>query len=445
MKISMTQHGLDRLFERTYMTTSDLQKIVDEEQYVRIGYDLNKKNVCHWLTRSKSKNELFVLVVDEVKMELITVLFADVFNNWMIDPVVIDCVRRGDFKLEEKNAKKKKPLKSQATPEDELINLFNEVFENNKDIRKLNKFCTRDDFQKLFAEAFEYPKHEQEWVVLYRMYQDKHFPNMFGRIRQDLIDYAQENWMPPSTLSKQNFNEIIKRIESNYKFHIPRNNSRFYKLCMEWIKSNKKRTDSIRKYPMRELIEKHFRPVWIESFDSHDIFEVANRDIIGTFKEAGFYCSKDDCINVRDAYIFMYHTVSFDRLINLLKEHNLFNFKGYSEFCQAIKKLGFGKINNQKIMFQKMKHYQFFDQSIFNCAFEIKFNDGLHKFYYFKRDYIIVSQAEKEPKLLDIMKRVLEYYTNKGIDISKLKSITFYKEKLTSKGVDIIQKELFSN
>jgi hypothetical protein len=96
-------------------------------------------------------------------------------------------------------------------------------------------------------------------------------------------------------------------------------------------------------------------------------------------------------------------------------------------------------------MFQKMKHYQFFDQSIFNCAFEIKFNDGLHKFYYFKRDYIIVSQAEKEPKLLDIMKRVLEYYTNKGIDISKLKSITFYKEKLTSKGVDIIQKELFSN
>lgn len=239
MKISMTQHGLDRLFERTYMTTSDLQKIVDEEQYVRIGYDLNKKNVCHWLTRSKSKNELFVLVVDESKMDLITVLFADVFNNWMIDPEVIECVRRGDFKLEGKNTIKNNKLKRQKNSEDELTELFYEVFESNKEIRKLNKFCTRDEFQKIFAKDFNYPKHEQEWVVLYRTYQDKHFPNMFGRIRQDLIDYAQENWMPPSTLSKQNFSEIIKGIENKYRFHIPKSNNRFYKLCMEWIKITK--------------------------------------------------------------------------------------------------------------------------------------------------------------------------------------------------------------
>ena len=327
MKISMTQHGLDRLFERTYMTTSDLQKIVNEEQYVRIGYDLNKKNVCHWLTRSQSKNELFVLVVDEVKMDLITVLFADVFNNWMIDPVVIDCVRRGDFKLEEKNPKKKSLPKNKRTPESELDQIFNHVFKTNKDIRKLNKFCNRDEFQKRFAEDFGYPKNEQDWVFLYRMYQDKHFPNIFGRIRQELIDYAQENWMPPSTLSKQNFNEILKRIENNYKFHIPKNNNRFYKLCMEWIITNKRRTDSIRKYPMKELIEKHFRPVWIESFDSHDIFNASNQDIIGVFNDAGFYCPKNDCREIRDAYIFMYHTVSFDRLLKLLKEEQLFDFQ----------------------------------------------------------------------------------------------------------------------
>lgn len=229
MEISITKHGLERLYERSGMDSSDIKQIVTEEKYVRIGHDLNKKNVCHWLTFNKLENEFFILVIDELKMDLITILFAEDFKNWVIDPAVFDSVKRGDFKLEDKTNKKK-----------HIKQHFESIFQSNQKIRKINNFCSKKEFKENFKEDFNLINSDKEWTELYTLYQKKHYPVIFGYIRQDLQNHAEEIGIHPGDLSFSQFSDIIDVIRHKYKFYISSKNKYFYDLCIGRLKKNKK-------------------------------------------------------------------------------------------------------------------------------------------------------------------------------------------------------------
>lgn len=107
MNLELSIHADERLLERTNISPIALQSIYKNKQYVRLGHDLKKKNVVHWLTYNSIDNSFYIFVVDEKKLSVITVLYGDELHTWMIDPSVKECCKIGDFKLATLNSPKK--------------------------------------------------------------------------------------------------------------------------------------------------------------------------------------------------------------------------------------------------------------------------------------------------------------------------------------------------
>lgn len=99
MTLKLSIHADERLLERTRLSYLDIQSIYKKRQYIRLGHDLKKKNVVHWLTYNHRDNSYSILVVDEKKLEIITILYGEEFRTWIIDPAVKECCRIGDYEL----------------------------------------------------------------------------------------------------------------------------------------------------------------------------------------------------------------------------------------------------------------------------------------------------------------------------------------------------------
>jgi len=68
------RHAYFRVLERSLLKTYDIDVILKNKCYVKIGIDPNKKDVCHYLFYSIIDNSHYVLVIDEKKQEVITML-----------------------------------------------------------------------------------------------------------------------------------------------------------------------------------------------------------------------------------------------------------------------------------------------------------------------------------------------------------------------------------
>jgi hypothetical protein len=92
-KLHFTVHANVRITERCTLSSKEIAQLVHHEVFTRIGMDLNKKNVCHYLLFSVVDNAFFVLVMDERKRTLITVLPGFTYKNWVIDFALFEQVK----------------------------------------------------------------------------------------------------------------------------------------------------------------------------------------------------------------------------------------------------------------------------------------------------------------------------------------------------------------
>lgn len=68
------RHCFFRIIERSFLKLHDIDIILKNKCYVKIGMDTKKKDVCHYLFYSVIDKSHYVLVIDESKNEVITML-----------------------------------------------------------------------------------------------------------------------------------------------------------------------------------------------------------------------------------------------------------------------------------------------------------------------------------------------------------------------------------
>ena len=92
--LKFTVHAQNlRMPERTLLTPSDLQFLIHNNLFVRIGLDPKKKKKCYYMVYSKLDNDFYIFVVDEVTNDVITVLYFDYFRRFMVDVTLKEPLR----------------------------------------------------------------------------------------------------------------------------------------------------------------------------------------------------------------------------------------------------------------------------------------------------------------------------------------------------------------
>ena len=76
MSLSWKVHAVYRLEERSNLSVDEVHKIVTDNKYIPLGIEPGTDKV-HWLIYSPEEELWHVLVVDEVKQEIVTVLPPD--------------------------------------------------------------------------------------------------------------------------------------------------------------------------------------------------------------------------------------------------------------------------------------------------------------------------------------------------------------------------------
>ncbi len=79
----LKKHCEIRLSERSVLTHYDIDIILKNKSYLRIGMDIKKKNICHYLFYSIKDQKHFILLVDENSQEAISIL-PDNYAAWQI-------------------------------------------------------------------------------------------------------------------------------------------------------------------------------------------------------------------------------------------------------------------------------------------------------------------------------------------------------------------------
>lgn len=77
------KHCRTRISERSVLTFFDIELILKNKSYLRIGMDVKKKQICHYLFFSVKDFKHFILLVDESKNEAISIL-PDNYAGWVI-------------------------------------------------------------------------------------------------------------------------------------------------------------------------------------------------------------------------------------------------------------------------------------------------------------------------------------------------------------------------
>ncbi len=72
--MNFKRHSFFRILERSSLRLYDIDIILKNKCYVKIGMDTKKKDVCHYLFYSVVDQAHYVLVIDEKKEEVITML-----------------------------------------------------------------------------------------------------------------------------------------------------------------------------------------------------------------------------------------------------------------------------------------------------------------------------------------------------------------------------------
>lgn len=92
MFLKLTKHARTRITQRVKAKYSInlIKKIFKKENFIPIGYDLNKKHVKHCLFYFYNLNEFFVACIDENTNEMLTILFGYEFKNWNISSETFD-------------------------------------------------------------------------------------------------------------------------------------------------------------------------------------------------------------------------------------------------------------------------------------------------------------------------------------------------------------------
>lgn len=83
MNLAWTVHAQERLESRSSLLFEEVHKIVMDEKYVPLGRE-NNSNRVHWLFYSPREDLWHVLVVDDAKQEIVTVMPPDFRGKFTI-------------------------------------------------------------------------------------------------------------------------------------------------------------------------------------------------------------------------------------------------------------------------------------------------------------------------------------------------------------------------
>ena len=86
MNITLSNHALERLIERTGITVQEFKRIYEEDKVLPIGLEKRSSRI-HELFYSYIKNQSFVSIRDERNLEIITILPIDYHKTcaWAVD------------------------------------------------------------------------------------------------------------------------------------------------------------------------------------------------------------------------------------------------------------------------------------------------------------------------------------------------------------------------
>jgi hypothetical protein len=86
-------HAKTRVSERCSLSLTNLNSIIKNDRFTKLGMDLNKKNVCHYMFYSMKDSNFFILIIDEKKSEVVTILYGAGHHQWKIDTNLFYIVR----------------------------------------------------------------------------------------------------------------------------------------------------------------------------------------------------------------------------------------------------------------------------------------------------------------------------------------------------------------
>lgn len=136
-----SKHASEQLRERTILDRSDILQLLANDLYLPVGKD---KHRIHTLIFSARENTPYVIVYDERNLEIITILYVDYNNKFVISPIAIDTIRDMTLKIKKpkpaqvdmkltnnsKKKKKKQPMvkekASVLTHDTDWISFFHE-------------------------------------------------------------------------------------------------------------------------------------------------------------------------------------------------------------------------------------------------------------------------------------------------------------------------------
>lgn len=83
--VNFKTHAKKRISQRTSASKEVIQKILENKEYIRLGFDIKKDNVCYYLFYFGSDDEYYILSIDERTQDVITILYALNFKPFHLD------------------------------------------------------------------------------------------------------------------------------------------------------------------------------------------------------------------------------------------------------------------------------------------------------------------------------------------------------------------------
>lgn len=136
-----SKHASEQLHERTILNRSDVLRLLSNDLYLPVGKD---KHRIHTLIFSVRENTPYVIIYDERNLEIITVLYVDYNNKFVISPIAIDLIR--DMTL---NINKPKPKTKQV------------------DLKSVDKQKKQKQKQPPVKEKASVLLHETSWITFF--------------------------------------------------------------------------------------------------------------------------------------------------------------------------------------------------------------------------------------------------------------------------------------
>lgn len=214
-----SKHASEQLRERTILDRSDILQLLANDLYLPVGKD---KHRIHTLIFSARENTPYVIVYDERNLEIITILYVDYNNKFVISPIAIDTIRDMTLKI-------KKPNPAQV------------------DMKLTNKSKKKKKKQPMVKEKASVLTHDTDWISFFHEFKAIpaagplnlviNYNSLDGSKEKATvmeIDSNEFNNDIPSLISTPFFKEHIEKTRLQYD--IPKEN--IINISLEFISGN---------------------------------------------------------------------------------------------------------------------------------------------------------------------------------------------------------------